>query len=160
MTFFSYKVLAFAWTGLAGAAAIGAGALQASYVAPAPPVAAATPATPPQADTAPALPPPMPPVPFENRSLLAMLPPPGIRPHPAARPAAAESLPVPPVPPMRVARVDAPRRAIPHSAPEPNYGAEPPDYAGWGWGRPLPYPGRYASGRSYYYAGPPGYNGW
>lgn len=153
MTFFSFRTLAFAWTGLAGAAAIGVGALQASYVAPPSPVVAATPATPPQADVAPSVAP----VPFENRSLLAMLPPPGIRPHPAA--AAAELLPVPPVPPMRVARVDAPRR-VPRSAPEPGYGAEPTAYPDWGWRRPLPYPGRYASGRSYYYAGPPGYDGW
>ncbi len=162
MTVFSFKTLALGWAGLCGAAAIGAGVLQASYVPPLPQPVVVAPAELPQAQAAsPAPTPAAAAVPFENRSLLAMLPPPGIRPHPATHPAAvvAEPLPVPPVPPVRVARVDPPRR-VARSMPEPTYVAEAPSYPGWGWGRRLPYPGQYASGRAYYYGGQPGDYGW
>ena len=150
MMTFSIRTLAFAWTGLAGAAAIGVAGLQASYHAPAPPVAAvAAPLVPePVAATAP----PAPPVPFENRSLLAMLPPPDIRPHPVSAPHPAAPLPVPPVPPSRMARAE-PHHAGPVRvyAASPAYPAEPA-YPDWGWRGRMPYPGQFAMQRSYPYA--------
>ena len=161
MTVFSFKTLALTWAGLSGAAAIGAGVLQASYVPPPPQPVVTAAAEPSPAQVAPPVPAATP-LPFENRSLLAMLPPPGIRPHAANHPAAAaaEPLPIPPVPPVRVARVDPLRRVVARSALEPTYVAEAPSYPGWGWGRRLPYPGQYASGRAYYYGGQPADYGW
>lgn len=162
---FSFKTLAFAWTGLAGAAAVGAGALQASYAPPTPsaaPPAASVPASLPPTTSLPSPAPPIAaPVPFENRSLLTMLPPPELRPHPAPRVAAAPlPLPLPPVPPTQTVRIE-PRRAAPsHPAvSEPLYAAEP-SYPGWERGRFAPYPGQYASSRAYFYGGPPTPYGW
>ena len=154
---FSFRTLGLAWLGAAGSAAAAAVVLQASYSAPAPlPVPAAAPAVVAQTVTQPvpvqptALPAPaIASVPFQNRSLLAMLPPPDHRLR------VAEALPVPPVPPAtRVARVEPHRDArVYASAPaQPVY----PDY---GWGQRLPYPGQYATGRSYYPV-QPGYYGW
>ena len=174
MTVFSLRTLAFAWTGLAGAAAVGAGALQASYVPPvaeapqAAVIAAQVPAPPMQA----AVPPAPAPVPFENRSLPGMLPP-DTRPHAAQRAAAPEPLaalplPIPPVPPaaapqpVRLAHAEPRRFAPVRSEPrEPGYEASAPVYPSWDWGRQLPYPGQFAAGRAYYYGGqPPSYYGW
>lgn len=173
MTVFSFRMLAFTWTGLAGAAAIGAGALQASYVPPAPvlePPQAALAAAVIAAPVAPPVPLPAS-VPFENRSLLAMLPPPDVRPHPAPHAAAmpelqaALKLPIPPIPPappaqpLRLAHAEPRRMAPAHM--EPAYDAAAPAYPSWDWGRRLPYPGQFASGRAYYYGGqPPSYYGW
>lgn len=160
MITFSFRTLAVAWAGLAGVAAVGASVLQASYVPPPEPIAA-----PPAVVAAVPAPVPTPqvaaPVPFENRSLLAMLPPPEARPHPAAHPAEPPlHLPVPPIPPMRVARAEPPRRAAPFRAvaPEPVYAADPAEP--WGWGGRLPYPGQYAMGRGYYDRARPAYYGW
>ena len=154
MTLFSFRTLAFAWTGLAGAAAVSAAVLQASYVPPAPP-----PAEP--AIAAVVLPKPSS-VPFENRSLLAMLPPAESHSRPPSHldARAAEPLPVPPVPPMRTARTE-PRRYAPARTyvAEPTYASDEPSYPGWGWRGRLPYPGQYAMGRGYYYGPQPGY-GW
>ena len=161
MTLFSFRTLAFAWTGLAGAAAVSAAALQASYVPPAPPVIVAAPAP----AVAPTIVLPKPsPLPFENRSLLAMLPPPAeprLRPPPHMEARAAEPLPVPPVPPLRTARAE-PRRYAPARTyvSEPTYASDEPSYPGWGWRGRLPYPGQYAMGRGYYYGAQPGYYGW
>ena len=162
MTLFSFKTLALAWTGLAGAAAVGAGALQASYVPPPPAPAVVTPAVaPPVAPPVAARPAPSetvavptpPAMPFENRSLLAVLPPP----HPAAAPPA--PLPVPPIPPVRVAHAEP--RHVPAARQyglEPAYAAEP-SYPTW-VDRRLPYPGQYAAGRMPYYGGQPYGYGW
>ena len=164
MTLFSLKTLALTWAGVAGVAVVSVGALQASYVAPPNPVAqTADPAQPVAAAQSVSLPAAAhPAVPFENRSLLAMLPPPDVRPHPAPHAAApAEALPVPPIPPVRVVHADPPRHLAPRiTPPEPVYAAEQPSYSGWDWGRRLPYPGQYASDRAYYYGGQPAYYGW
>ena len=157
MTLFSFKTLAFAWTGLAGLAAVGAGVLQASYVLPAPPT--------PIAQVAATLPPPPVPVavpatpglPFQNRSLLVVLPPPVAAPRTPPRLAAVDPLPVPPVPPMHVAHAEPRRVPAARTEPEPAYASA---YPGWDWRRPLPYPGMYASGRAYYYGGQTAYYGW
>ena len=162
MTLFSFRTLAFAWSGLAGAAAVSAAVLQVSYVPPpAPPLQAMAPTTAP----VPAIVLPKPsPVPFENRSLLAMLPSaePHLRPpvH-APEPRVAAALPVPPVPPVRIARAE-PRRYAPARSyePEPAYVADEPSYPNWAWRGRLPYPGQYAVGRGYYYGPQPGYYGW
>jgi hypothetical protein len=159
MTFFSFKSLALGWTAFAGAAAIGAGALQASYVPPAPPpaqpapIAAETPAV--------AHPPAMP---FENRSLQAIMPAASeLRTKPTAprAAAAAEPLPIPPVPPAP-ARSYA--RAEPHRvAPARSYAVEEPRYAQEyppSWMRRMPYPGQYVDSRAYWYGAQPSYYGW
>ena len=112
------------------------------------------------------------PMPFRNSSLLALLTPPADHPaerapermpervaehaaRPAVHAAVAPSLPLPlpPIPPAQhVARVE-PRR------PAPVYAAEPqPAYPDWG--RPMPYPGQFASVRQYQYGAPPAYYGW
>ena len=162
MTLFSFRTLAVAWTGVAGAAAVSAAALQASYVPPAPPVVVAA-AIPP----VPVLPAPRAPaalaqaaLPFENRSLLAMLPPPEIHPRPQLRIAESRAarLPLPPVPPLRTVRLEPHRAPARGYAPEPVYAAEPA-YPAWAWRNRLPYPGQYAMGRAYY-GGQSGYYGW
>ncbi len=147
---FSLKALALFWTGLL--AAVGSGAVALQLTMPPPPlpppvIAAAAPAM-----VAPAAPPSptVAPVPFENHSLLAMLPPPRPVPHPSA------PLPVPPVPPppRHFARVET-HRAM------PVYAAEPvPAYDPVGWGRADPYAGLYARARPYAYPGPQTYYGW
>jgi hypothetical protein len=165
----SFKTLAWFWSGMALLAASGALALQATSQDAVPivmlspsPAAAAEPAfiSVPLPETTPL------PVPFQNRSLLAMLPPPGeqlARPAthaPVIHPAAAVPLPIPPVPPVqRFARAE-PRRPAPPSAQ--TYAAAPPrpDYPAWAWNRPIPYPSQYASVRQYQYGPPPGYYGW
>ncbi len=144
-TIFSLKALGICWAGLLVALGSGAMALQLTApvpVAPPPPIAVAQVIPPAPAPAAA-------PVPFENRSLLAMLPPPS---HPAPRPEA--PLPLPPVPPVRhLARLEPPHRPVTVYAAEPAYAA--PD-----WGRPVPYPGLYARAQLYSYPGPRTYYGW
>ena len=163
----SFKLLACCWGGVALLAGSGAVALQLSQPDAAPvvvaapaPVLAASPrvtATPLPATT---------PMPFRNSSLLALLTPalerPAERertPEHFARPIAvapALPLPLPPIPPPapvhHLARVE-PRRPAPVyvAAPQPAY----PN-----WGRPMPYPGQFASVRQYQYGAPPAYYGW
>ena len=147
-TIFSLKALAIGWAGLVGALGAGAVALQITTPPPAPPpVMAAAAAIEPPPLLAPV--PSVTPLPFENRSLLAMLPPPRVATHPPA------PLPVPPVPPpRRLARVEARR-------PVPVYAAEPePAYDPVGWGRGGPYPNLYARARPYAYPGAQAYYGW
>jgi hypothetical protein len=164
MTLFSFRTLALAWTGLAGVAAVSAAALQASYVPPipAPPAAAVAAAVAAPVATIATLPVARPAaLPFENRSLLAMLPPPEIRPRPQphlAEPRLAEALPVPPVPPLRTVRLEPRRAPVRTYVAEPAYAAAPA-YPAWAWRGRLPYPGQYAMGRAYY-GGQPGYYGW
>ncbi len=184
----SFRLLACCWGGVALLAASGAVALQLTEPDPAPvivagpavgmttPVAAATlPFAAMPAVTATPLPATTP-MPFRNSSLLALLTPPSdhlaeraperalertperVAEHPA-RPAVhavvatSLPLPLPPIPPVQhAARVEARR-------PAPVYAAEPqPVYPGWG--RPMPYPGQFASVRQYQYGGPPAYYGW
>ena len=168
----SFKLLACCWGGVALLAASGAVALQLTEPGPAPVIVAApalgvtTPvaaATLPFAATPAVTATPLPattPMPFRNSSLLALLTPPSDRlaehpAHPAVHAALAPSLPLPlpPIPPVQhVARVE-PRR------PAPVYAAEPqPAYQDWG--RPMPYPGQFASARPYQYGAPPAYYGW
>ncbi len=173
----SFKLLACCWGGVALLAGSGAVALQlsgpaAAPVAVAPPAveAAAVVAAAPMVTATPL--PATTPMPFRNSSLLALLSPALERPadrapdrapermaERAVRPAAvapALPLPLPPIPPPpvihRVVRVE-PRR------PAPVYAAEPqPNYPNWG--RPMPYPGQFASARQFQYGPPPTYYGW
>ena len=157
-TIFSLKTLGWCWAGLLATVGSGAVALQVTMPAPAPaPVAVA--ATAPVPVVAPALAP-IAPVPFQNRSLLAMLPPPTE--HMIERPRerltersvrVAAALPVPPMPPApRIPRVEQ-RRIVTVYAAAPAY-APPP------WGRMAPYAAEYAPVRPYAYAAPPTYYGW
>ncbi len=185
----SLKALAFGWGGLVAAAGSGALALQLTDAPPVPAIAAPAAATPMAAPAVVVTPLPATtvlPVPFQNHSLLTMLPPPvehpaeramehQARPVPHVAPATLP-LPLPPVPvqrtarvepaPQRLARAEPPRRAEPVNAlqaprPAPVYVAEPqPAYPGWGWGRPMPYPGQYASARQYYGGPRVAYGGW
>ena len=178
----SFKLLACCWGGVALLAGSGAVALQLTEPTPlavaAPAlsfVAQAAAATAPVAATPNVTATPLPattPMPFRNSSLLALLTPPTDRvaePAPDRAPerlpahavvhaavAPALPLPLPPIPPaprvQRVARVE-PRR------PAPVYASEPqPVYPIWG--RPMPYPGQFASVRQYQYGAPPAYYGW
>ena len=154
MTVFSFRTLAWAWTSLGSAALSGAAALQLAGAVPPPPAplaAAAMPAPAAAAAVVPIAPPT--PLPFQNHSLLAMLPPVEQRTAGHPQPAA---LPVPPIPPQErhAARIE-PRRPLPAYAAQPR-----PAYPGWAWAQPAPYPGRYAYVRAYSYAAPPGYYGW
>lgn len=152
-TIFSLKALAACWAGLLVALGVGAAALQLATPLPPPPVVEATalPAAPaiPEPAAAP-MGPATPPLPFQNRSLLAMLPPAS---RPALRPAPA--LPVPPVPPTRHLARAEPRRAVPLYAAD-----SAPAYDAAGWARGMPYPGLYARWRQYPYAAPQTYYGW
>lgn len=150
---FSLKTLAWCWAGLLTSLAAGAVALQLTAPAPVSVQVAIQPAAP----LPPTIVPPEPvpvvsPVPFQNHSLLAMLPPPIERPlHQAPR--VSVSLPVPPVPPLpRVAHLE-PRRVVRVYAAEPAY-AQPE------WSRIAPYATEYARLRPYAYAAPPAYYGW
>ncbi len=172
MTIFSFRTLAFSWAALAAAAATGAVALQVRFAPPAP----AAPAVPapdrPPADTPPAAtlavapavlqtPPATGPMPFNNRSLIALLPP--DHPHPATR---QEALPVPPVPPVRHFARAEPRRSAPvyaaASHPYQGFVYQTPAYQGpvypsWGWGGGPSYPGQYAAAaRPAWYGSRPG----
>ena len=157
---FSFKGLAWCWGGLLTSLGTGAVALQLTMPAPAPVAIPAIAAAPPPAVPAPPPPVAVAPVPFQNHSLLAMLPPPMEHPaervaertvHPAIRLSA--PLPVPPQPPApRVARVE-PRRIVRVYAAERAY--QP-----LGWARMAPYETEYARVRPYAYAAPPPYFGW
>ena len=153
--FGSLKSLGWCWAGLAAVAGAGALALQVTApeaVRPAPASAAA-----PASNAQPPAPAPVAPVPFQNRSLFAMLPPPVEHAgRPVIHPPVEAALPVPPVPPapQRTVRAE-PRRVTPVYAAEPQ-----PDYPAWGYGRPMPYPGQFAAARRYEYAAPPAYYGW
>ena len=150
---FSLQTLAWCWAGLLTSLGAGAVALQLTTPAPAPVSVQAT--VEPAAVLPPTIAPPeptVPPVPFQNHSLLAMLPPPIERPlHQTPRVSA--SLPVPPVPPPpRVAHLEQ-RRVVRVYAAEPAY-AQPE------WSRFAPYATEYARMRPYAYAAPPVYLGW
>ncbi len=155
---FSFKTLAWCWGGLLTGLGTGAVALQLTMAAP-PLVlvqAAVEPAVVPP--PAPVVPPPavVASVPFQNHSLLAMLPPPAVRPvERSVRPVlrASAPLPLPPQPPApRMVHLE-PRRVERVYAAEPAY---PPP----GWARMAPYEAEYARVRPYAYAAPPSYYGW
>lgn len=151
---FSFKALAVFWTGLLVALGSGAVALQLTTPPPAPPpppvtVAAASPVIEPVAPSPP-VPAAAPALPFENRSLLAMLPP-----RPALRPPA-PPLPLPPVPPpaRHLARAEPHRPAMVYAS-EPSRAYDPV-----GWGGPVPYPAPYGHMQPYGFPGPQAYYGW
>ena len=156
-TVFSLKTLAGCWAGLLAVLGSGAVALQLT-TPPQPPVIVAhaaaaepthvEPAAPIVQAVTPAALPAVLPLPFENRSLVALLPP---AVHPV--PPVSARLPVPPIPPVRrVAHVE------PHRS-RPVYAAQPA-YDPYGWARAMPYPGMYVGARPYAYEGPRTYYGW
>jgi hypothetical protein len=162
---FSFKTLVIGWAGLL--TTLGAGAVALQVTQPTAPVlrlasVATIPMPPPIA--APGTPPPVvvPPVPFVNSSLLAMLPPVERAPQPVwPVPHQVASLPVPPVPPApprRYARAEAPRRSPRMYASVPEYEAR--DYEIAGYGQPMSYPRLYAHGRPYTYVRQPQYYAW
>jgi hypothetical protein len=143
---FSLKALAWCWVGLLTSAGAGAMALQLTSPAPVVVVQAAI-------QPAPVVAPPPPivaSVPFENHSLLAMLPPPAERPLRQA-PRVSVPLPVPPVPPApRVAHLEQ-HRVVHVYAAERAY-APPAEWA--------PYANQYVGFMPYAFAAPPSYYGW
>lgn len=155
----SIKGLAYGWAAVAATAAAGAGVLQLSYVPPVPAAVAAPKPVPPVPATVAEVSPPAPKaaVPFENRALVAALPPPHAVP---SRPAA--PLPVPPVPPpWHPARVVT--RAPQHrgSGPELPAYAEPSPYGipAYAYGYASPYDDYAPAPRGLgprYYGWPPG----
>ena len=147
-TVFSLKGLALCWTGLLVALGAGGVALQLTTPPPAPAPVMLEAATA-VVEPAPAPAPSVAPLPFENRSLLAMLPPPRPAIHLPA------PLPVPPLPPIRhVARVQTHRPPAVYAAER--VPAEEPA----GWSRGVEYPALYARARPYAYPGPQTYYGW
>ena len=157
-TIFSLKTLAWCWAGLLATVGSGAVALQLTTPPPAF-VAVATIAPAPKPVVSP--PSTSPAVPFQNRSLLALLPPPvehpveRVRERSAERPMrVAAALPVPPLPPGPRILHGEQRRIVTAYVAEPAYAATPP------WGRMAPYAAEYARLRPYAYAAPPTYYGW
>lgn len=150
-TVFSFQALAACWAGLLVALGAGAVALQLTSP-PAPPPVVVAAAAPPAETVSPVPPPVAAPLPFENRSLPAMLPVtrPALRPPMPAAP-----LPIPPVPPARHVVQAEPRR------PAAVYAAQPvPAYDPPGWAQAAPYASLYARARPYAYPGPQTYYGW
>ena len=147
-TIFSLKTLAACWGGLLVAAGSGAVALQLTMP---PPVAAVPEVEAPVAvAAAPVVPNPVPSMPFENRSLVAMLPP---AMHPALR--ATQPLPVPPVPPTRHVVRAEPHRLARMYAADPSTSYEPAD-----WAPRTRYRDPYPAMQLHAYIEPPSYYGW